>query len=281
MTIPQSINENSTVITDYPVFDIHFHADARSRGGGELPKLISWMKQHNISRCIVPQYELSMPRSTNEELILLDNFKSFKDQLFRLDVILTTEHIDREHATDAVYRMKESGAIGFGEHYGRGLYFDDPISMNLYHACETVGLPLLYHMDRENNMDDENLSHLENALSSFPNCQFIAHGPKTWKLMTVLDTLLSKYPNLHADISAGSGAKGLSRDLEYSRDFITRHCSQVLFGTDGGHWSYEKPAPPQFQLMNQFCLPKELVHKICWKNACSLFGISDTLLNRG
>lgn len=57
------------------------------------------------------------------------------------------------------------------------LFFDDPKCMQLYAACADVGLPVLFHMDGGNNKDDADLSHLENALKTYPNCRFIGHGP--------------------------------------------------------------------------------------------------------
>ena len=44
-------------------------------------------------------------------------------------------------------------------------------------------------------------------------------------------TMLRRY-RPYADISAGSGLRALSRDLEYTQVFARRHWRQLLFGTD-------------------------------------------------
>jgi hypothetical protein len=44
--------------------------------------------------------------------------------------------------------------------------------------------------------------------------------------------LLEKYPNLHGDLSAGSGHNAVSRDPAFGYDFLEAFQDQLLFGTD-------------------------------------------------
>ncbi len=44
--------------------------------------------------------------------------------------------------------------------------------------------------------------------------------------------MLGEYPNLFADISAGSGYNALTRDPDFTVGFIERHWQKLLFGTD-------------------------------------------------
>ncbi|MFO7945357.1 MAG: amidohydrolase family protein, partial [Armatimonadota bacterium] len=44
--------------------------------------------------------------------------------------------------------------------------------------------------------------------------------------------LLRKYPNLHGDLSAGSGYNAISRDPEFGVSFLNEFADQLLFGTD-------------------------------------------------
>ena len=48
----------------------------------------------------------------------------------------------------------------------------------------------------------------------------------------VIDRLLTDYPNLYADLSAGSGYNALSRDEDFTAGFLQRHRKQLLFGSD-------------------------------------------------
>jgi len=254
-----------------PYVDIHFHSDARTEGGGDLPNVAAWMKSNNVDRLIVLQFEKSMPQNEAEAKQIAENFKAYQGQIYRFTVLLAKDVPDKETAVKTLKKMKEEGVIGFGEHYGRGLDFDDPKCMQLYAACAEVGLPVLFHMDGTNNKDDDNFSHLENALKTYPTCVFIGHGPGFWARMKTMDGLLASYKNLYADISAGSGAKALSRDKAYTREFLIRHADRVLFGTDGGPWSFGKAKPPHFELVKSLNLPADVHTKLCRENAEKLF----------
>ena len=43
---------------------------------------------------------------------------------------------------------------------------------------------------------------------------------------------MSDYPNLFADTSANSANNALSRDPEFTRDFLSRHQDKLHFGSD-------------------------------------------------
>lgn len=268
-----TVHSMSAQTADETYIDIHFHADARPGGGGDLPKVDDWMKENRVERLIVMQYEKSLPENEEQAQQIAENFKAYKGRLYRFHVLLAAGVDSKESAVEELKKFKAEGVVGFGEHYGRGLDFDDPKCMQLYAACAEVGLPVLFHMDNRNNMDDDNLSHLENALKTYPECVFIGHGPGFWSKMKVADGLIGKYKNLYADISAGSGAGAIGRDKVYSREFMLRHADRVLFGTDGGPWSFGKNAPPQFALVDELDLPAEVKAKVCRENAAALFGL--------
>jgi predicted TIM-barrel fold metal-dependent hydrolase len=55
-------------------------------------------------------------------------------------------------------------------------------------------------------------------------------GPVTPGGLT--DRYLVDYPNLFGDLSAGSGLNALTRDEEFTRGFLERHQSKLLYGSD-------------------------------------------------
>ena len=146
----------------------------------------------------------------------------------------------------------------FGEHKP-GLAFDDKRSMLIYEACAELKLPLLFHIDNERNLDKPGLPGLENALKTHAGCNFIGHGPGWWASISgdatqrdiggypktkvapggAIDALMDKYPNLYGDLSAGSGAGAISRDLDFGREFLVRRQNRIMFGTD-----YLSPGQP-------------------------------------
>ena len=48
----------------------------------------------------------------------------------------------------------------------------------------------------------------------------------------ITDRLLSDYPNMFGDMSAGSGLNSMLRDEEQARGFLKRHQDKLLFGSD-------------------------------------------------
>ena len=46
------------------------------------------------------------------------------------------------------------------------------------------------------------------------------------------DRYLADYPNMFADMSAGSGLNALTRDEDHSRGFLDRHQDKILYGSD-------------------------------------------------
>ena len=48
----------------------------------------------------------------------------------------------------------------------------------------------------------------------------------------VTDRLLGDYGNLFGDLSANSGNNAMSRDADFTRDFLRRHQDKLIFGSD-------------------------------------------------
>jgi predicted TIM-barrel fold metal-dependent hydrolase len=180
----------------------------------------------------------------------------------------------------------DQGAKGFGEHKA-GLPFDEPKMMALYEVCDDLALPVLFHSDNLRGTDEPGLPKLDHALQSFPNVNFIGHGPGFWASISgslpksalggypdgkvlpggALDRLFDAHPNLWGDLSAGSGSNALARDREFGRSFLVRRADRLLFGTD-----YLKPGQdvPQFELLASFDLPGDVRAKIERGNATKL-----------
>ena len=150
--------------------------------------------------------------------------------------------------------------------------FDDPKNMRLYEACEKVGLPVMFHMDRNQNLDEKGLPRLENVLKAYPKCILIAHSD-WWRNIGdgTCGRLLEKYPNLYADISCTVGRSAIGRDKNMAREFFIKHADKLLFGTDSGWWSFNKPPAPEFSLIDELKLPRDAEDKICRLNMEKLF----------
>jgi predicted TIM-barrel fold metal-dependent hydrolase len=65
----------------------------------------------------------------------------------------------------------------------------------------------------------------------------------------------------------------IGRDKAFARAFFIRNADKLLFGTDSGWWSLgkDKKPMPEFALIDELKLPKEVEDKICRGNAQRLF----------
>jgi uncharacterized protein len=130
-------------------------------------------------------------------------------------------------------------------------------------------------------------------LKSHPACNFIGHGPGWWAAISgdmterdfgaypktkvapggAIDRLMEIYPNLYGDLSAGSGAGAISRDLEFGREFLIRRQDRIMFGTD---FLAPPQVVPQFELFEQKLadLPSAVKAKIFRENARKLLRLT-------
>ena len=150
---------------------------------------------------------------------------------------------------------KAHGAKGLGE-ICANLYFDDPRCLKLFADCEACGVPVLFHMTLSQGndyglIDELGLPRLEKVLGMFPNLVFFAHSQAFWAHMSAdidalgtrgypegkvtegrVAELMRKYPNLHGDLSAGSGGNAVMRDEEYGLKFLHEFADRLHYGTD-------------------------------------------------
>ncbi|HEX7008944.1 MAG TPA: amidohydrolase family protein, partial [Phycisphaeraceae bacterium] len=142
--------------------------------------------------------------------------------------------------------------------------FDDPRCINLFRKAGELGCPVVLHLDVPYLPDAQmgqpvyqkgwfggTVANLERALQACPQTNFIGHAPGFWREISGdadadpnlypkgpvqpggrLYALLERYPNLYADLSAGSGLGALKRDPEHAKAFLTRFADRLLFGRD-------------------------------------------------
>jgi predicted TIM-barrel fold metal-dependent hydrolase len=124
---------------------------------------------------------------------------------------------------------------------------------------------------------------LEKSLQDFPKLNFVGHGPLFWEhfrcpMPDSIDTycsvkniksegithrLLRRYPNLYADTSARSGFRGLTRDEELSRVFLSEFSHKIIFGTDNYMLDQE-------EFLKSLGLDSKTLQRICGENAAFL-----------
>lgn len=273
--------------------DVHVHIGHEWMKDEHLTvkNLLDWMDAHSVERSVV--LPLVSPESwfypVSTDYVLKET-APHRDRLIPFCSI-DPRTLNLGGKAGTVSLLKEyidKGARGFGEHK-TGVAMDDSRNMVLYESLHEVGLPCLFHLDNNRNMDKVGLPGLEKVLKTYPDLIMIGHANGWWasvdgdavqadfqaypgreiKKRGAVDRLLAEYPNMYGDLSAGSGANAISRDPEFGRAFIIRNADKLLFGTD-----YLKVGQniPQFELLDNMDLPADVRAKVYRGNAARLLG---------
>ena len=219
---------------------------------------------------------------------LIQTWKVFKAYKAHPDRFIPFCSVDprRLNAPEKVRKWAEKGCRGYGEHKVR-LKIDDPRSKAIYKLCGELGLPVLIHIDvpfppKYDYWINVDVKRLEPLLAEFPDTIFIGHGPGWWREISadadtdparypsgkvvkggLLDRILSEYPNVYGDLSAGSGLNALRRDPEFAKEFLVRNRKKLLYGTD----SFDTMLLDFLRGLN---LPKDVLEDILHNNAASI-----------
>ena len=174
------------------------------------------------------------------------------------------------------------------------MLLDDPRSIELFRKAGELGAPVTLHIDAPYLPNAEgkqvyqkywyggDMGALERALQACPKTVFIGHAPGFWRYISgdaktdpsiypsgpilpggKLFDLFDRYPNLYADLSAGSGLGALKRDTAHARRLLIRYADRLLYGRDDkGNRLYE--------FLTTLDLPPDVAEKIFSGNALRL-----------
>lgn len=155
---------------------------------------------------------------------------------------------------EVIRNQIQAGAVSVGE-LKYHLALDSPAMSRVYQVCAEMQVPVMLHIQTFPHFAGElpyntGYPQFDKVLRRYPNTKFIGHGDLFWAHISanvptdrgyptgpiepggLTDRFLSDFPNLYADMSANSGNNALSRDPAFSREFIRRHRSKLIFGSD-------------------------------------------------
>lgn len=202
--------------------------------------------------------------------------------------------VKRPDAIDRIKAAVEIHGIRVASELKQRVLFDDPDALDIYHFCGDQKLPITIHLDypiptgnrypRPNWWYGGSLDSFERAVAACPETIFIGHAPGFWGHISGDDRcmaesypkgpvkpggrvlhLLDTYPNLYADLSAGSGLTAISRDPEFGKQFLIRYQDRLLFARD-----YVDGRLMEF--LKSLNLEQEVFDKIACRNAQRLLG---------
>lgn len=146
------------------------------------------------------------------------------------------------------------GAISIGE-LKNHLALSSPEMKRVYDIAAELQVPVMIHIQTFPHYPGEQpygtgYTEFDKVLRAHPHTNFIGHADLFWANISadvptdrgypngrvkpggLTDKWLADFPNLYADMSANSGNNGLSRDPDFSRGFIARHKTKLIFGSD-------------------------------------------------
>ena len=206
----------------------------------------------------------------------------------------------------------KGGAVSIGE-LKFHLALDSPEMRRVYEIAADLQVPVMMHIQTFPHFAGElpyntGFTQFDKMLRAYPRTNFIGHGDLFWahisadvpadrgypsgpiKAGGLTDRWLSDFPNLYADMSANSGNNALSRDAGFAKEFVTRHKSKLIFGsdcscTDGKGGGTSQNNNPEASRLAGKCVAREtlsllqsltsaeIFRRVTWENGIALFKI--------
>ena len=141
----------------------------------------------------------------------------------------------------------EGGAKGIGEQKFP-VACDSQAMQLVYSIAREFDVPVLLHFQHERY--NTGIERFHAMVERFPTVNFIGHAQTWWGNIDrnhaqavmypktpvepggITDRLLSDYPNVYGDLSAGSGLNSMLRDEDHARGFLARHQDRLLWASD-------------------------------------------------
>jgi len=282
---------------DEPIIDIHQHSDYVDRSAEQL---LAHQRAMGITHTILlPAGSIQNTASTNfgksngleAEVTTNKVAYRFAKQHPEEFSFGANEVPDLPNAIKTIKKYLKKGGVVIGE-----LKFNvdsDSLEMQkIYQLAQEYGVPVLMHW--QFGRFNHGLDRFHKMLEKYPEVNFIGHAQTWWANIDknhsdqtvmypkgkvtpggITDRLLSNYPNMFADLSAGSGLNSMTRDEERAKNFLQKHQNKLLFGSDCADKDGLDHAKCQgyntIQEVKKLSGNKAVERKILYENAKSLF----------
>jgi predicted TIM-barrel fold metal-dependent hydrolase len=201
---------------------------------------------------------------------------------------------DVPSATAEIEKYLKLGAVMIAEQKF-GVPCDGPEMQQIYQLAAAYRVPVLMHW--QFGMYNHGFERFHKMLEKYPQVNFIGHAQTWWANIDknhqdqsvlypktrpvtpggLTDRYLTDYPNLFGDLSAGSGLNALTRDEDFSCDFLKRHQDKLLYGSDCNDHvgSGEKCQGAQIlAAIRRLAATKKIERKLLYRNATRLLRLS-------
>ncbi|MCW3117938.1 MAG: amidohydrolase 2 [Chitinophagaceae bacterium] len=264
--IPQTLVEKAK----YPVVDFHTHDYPKTDAG--VDEWVNTMNKAGIAKSMILSYSTGAAFDSvvakyarykdRFDIWCGFDYTGYGTPGWEKHAIAELERCYRKGAKG----VGELGDKGLGEFYskpvaGYGLHIDDPQMKPLLEKCGKLHMPVSIHVAEDAWMylpadsandgltnaatwkvdmtppgilnHDQLVASLEHAVRDNPQTTFIAcHLANCCSDLSMLASLLDKYPNLFADIAARYGE--LAPVPRYTKAFMEKYADRLVYGTDMG-----------------------------------------------
>jgi predicted TIM-barrel fold metal-dependent hydrolase len=238
-----------------PIIDIHQHTNYHQRSNADL---IAHQRTMGVTQTILLPAGSAVRRPStadgkhnglggaaaggNDTVIAVA--RQYPTQFY----FAANEVTDLPEARAVIARYLDLGALLIGEQKF-GVECDSAESQLLYKLAADYGVPILLHF--QHGAYNLGFERLHTMLEKHPKTTFIGHAQTWWANIDknhtdqkvlypkgqvtpggLTDRYLADYPNMFADMSAGSGLNALTRDEDHARGFLDRHQNKILYGSD-------------------------------------------------
>lgn len=278
-----------------PVFDIHQHTNYHGR---EDAHLHAHQQAMGVTRSILlpagtPQARASTHQGKSNGLAARCGTTETCARLARDNPQTylwgANEVTDLDKAPDNIESWLKQGACIIGEQKF-DVECDSATSQKLYELAAAYRVPILLHFQFQTY--NRGYERFYRMLEKYPHTIFIGHAQTFWgnidrnheaKVLYpktpvtpggLTDRYLSDYPNLYADMSAGSGLLALTRDEAHTTAFLQRHQDKILYGSDCADHLGRGPGCQGAQTLatlRRLAPSKTVERKILWENAQRVF----------
>ncbi len=228
-----------------PLIDCHLHINHFDRS---IEDTLRHMDATGTTQAFILPLETGEGGVTLRTETVLHAWHQFPDRL----IPFCQTDVRRDDFLDRVHAYHRLGCRGVGEQKEH-VPLNDRCIEALIATCDELDWPITIHFqDGAGGYNQGLAEHLEPYLKKYRKVRIIGHAQTWWANISadvpaaektlypggpvkpggLLDRLLSEYPNLYADLSAGSGFNALTRDVDFTLGFIERHPRQLLFGSD-------------------------------------------------
>jgi predicted TIM-barrel fold metal-dependent hydrolase len=225
-----------------PVIDIHQHTNYSGRTDEQL---IAHQRTMGIAKSVLlpagSTGGLAAGAGGNDTVVAISRRLPGEYKFF------ANELPDIPETKKVLEKVLKAGAIGIGEQKFH-VECDSKAMQLVASIAAHHGVPVLMHFQHETyNLGFERFHKM---LEQFPRVNFIGHAQTWWGNIDknhqqavmypkgpvtpggITDRLLTDYPNVYGDLSAGSGLNALLRDEDHAREFLKRHQDRLIYGSD-------------------------------------------------